>query len=91
MSEATLTEKEFRQDAALRQRTMTKVGGRLIPFMLLMFAAGVAHLAWMGVLAAIMFVEKATPAGNRVVVPVGVALAALAAIAFWAPGAIPGL
>jgi predicted metal-binding membrane protein len=59
--------------------------------MLLMFAAGVAHLAWMGVLAAITFVEKATPAGNRVVVPVGVALAALAAIAFWAPGAIPGL
>jgi predicted metal-binding membrane protein len=59
--------------------------------MLLMFAAGVAHLAWMGVLAAITFVEKATPAGNRVVVPVGVALAAPAAIAFWAPGAIPGL
>ena len=39
MSEATLTEKEFRQDAALRLRTMTKVGGRLIPFMLLMFGA----------------------------------------------------
>jgi ACS family tartrate transporter-like MFS transporter len=39
MSEATLAEKEFRQDAGLRQRTMTKVGGRLIPFMLLMFAA----------------------------------------------------
>lgn len=59
--------------------------------MLVMFAAGVAHLAWMGVLAAIMFVEKATPAGERVVAPVGVALAALAAIAFLAPGAIPGL
>jgi len=39
MSKATLTEKEFREDAALRLRTMTKVGGRLIPFMLLMFAA----------------------------------------------------
>jgi MFS transporter, ACS family, tartrate transporter len=39
MSEATLAEKEFRQDTALRLRTMTKVGGRLIPFMLLMFAA----------------------------------------------------
>ena len=59
--------------------------------MLVMFAAGVAHLAWMGVLAAIMFVEKATPAGRRIVVPVGAAFAALAAIALVAPGAIPGL
>jgi MFS transporter, ACS family, tartrate transporter len=39
MSEATLADREFQQDAALRLRTMTKVGGRLIPFMLLMFAA----------------------------------------------------
>jgi predicted metal-binding membrane protein len=59
--------------------------------MLVMFAAGVAHLAWMGVLAAIMFVEKATPAGNRVVAPVGAALGLLAAIALLAPAAIPGL
>jgi len=59
--------------------------------MLLMFAAGVAHLAWMGVLAAIMFVEKATPLGNRVVAPVGVVLGALAVIAFLVPGAIGGL
>ena len=59
--------------------------------MLVMFAAGVAHLAWMGVLAAIMLVEKATPAGNRIIAPVGAALGALAAIALVAPGAIPGL
>ncbi len=59
--------------------------------MLVMFAAGVAHLAWMGVLAAIMFVEKATPSGNRFVAPVGAALGALAVIALVAPGAIPGL
>lgn len=59
--------------------------------MLVMFAAGVAHLAWMGVLAAIMFVEKATPAGTRIVAPVGVAFGALAAIALLAPGAVPGL
>jgi predicted metal-binding membrane protein len=59
--------------------------------MLVMFAAGVAHLAWMGVLATIMFVEKTTPAGNRIVVPVGAALAGLAGIALLAPGAIPGL
>ena len=59
--------------------------------MLVMFAAGVAHLAWMGVLAAIMFVEKATPSGSRFVAPVGAALGVLAVIALVAPGAIPGL
>ncbi|HYL27144.1 MAG TPA: DUF2182 domain-containing protein [Candidatus Nitrosotalea sp.] len=59
--------------------------------MLVMFAAGVAHLAWMGVLAAIMFVEKATPAGDRIVAPVGAALGVLAVAALFAPGAIPGL
>jgi predicted metal-binding membrane protein len=45
----------------------------------------------MGVLAAIMFVEKATPLGNRVVAPGGVLLGALAVIALVAPGAIGGL
>lgn len=59
--------------------------------MLVMFAAGVAHLAWMGVLAAIMFVEKATPVGDRIVAPVGVAFALLAVVALLAPGAVPGL
>lgn len=59
--------------------------------MLVMFAAGVAHLAWMGVLAALMFVEKATPAGDRIVVPAGAALGVLAGVALLAPGAIPGL
>ena len=59
--------------------------------MLVMFAAGVAHLAWMGVLAAIMFVEKATPWGNRIVAPAGVTLGVCAVIALVAPGVIPGL
>jgi predicted metal-binding membrane protein len=59
--------------------------------MLVMFAAGAAHLVWMGVLAAIMFVEKTTPAGERIVAPVGAALATLAGIALFAPGSIPGL
>jgi predicted metal-binding membrane protein len=59
--------------------------------MLLMFAAGIAHLAWMGVLAAIMFAEKATPTGNRIVAPVGAALVLLAGVALVFPGAIPGL
>jgi predicted metal-binding membrane protein len=59
--------------------------------MLVMFAAGVAHLAWMGVLAAIMFVEKTLPAGDRIVALVAVMLGALAVVAFASPGAIPGL
>ena len=59
--------------------------------MLVMFAAGAAHLAWMGALASIMFVEKVTPAGRKIVAPVGIALAVLAAVALLAPGAIPGL
>lgn len=59
--------------------------------MLVMFAAGVAHLAWMGVLATIMFVEKTAPVGNRIVAPVGVALLVLAGIALLAPTAVPGL
>lgn len=59
--------------------------------MLVMFAAGVAHLAWMGVLAVVMLVEKGAPNGERLVVPVGVALALLAIVAALAPHAIPGL
>ncbi len=59
--------------------------------MAVMFAAGVAHLAWMGALAAIMFLEKTAPGGNRIVAPVGAALGALAVAGLFAPGAIPGL
>jgi predicted metal-binding membrane protein len=59
--------------------------------MLVMFAAGVAHLAWMGVLGAIMLVEKGVRGGDRIVAPVGFALAALAAIALFVPGAVPGI
>ena len=59
--------------------------------MLVMFAAGVAHLAWMGVLGLIMLIEKGAPEGDRIVAPVGVTLAVLAVVAAFAPGAIPGL
>lgn len=59
--------------------------------MLVMFAAGVAHLAWMGALGAIMLVEKGARGGDRIVAPVGVALAVLALVALFAPGAIPGI
>jgi predicted metal-binding membrane protein len=59
--------------------------------MLVMFAAGVAHLAWMGVLALIMLVEKAAPRGERIVAPVGAGLGVLAIVALLAPGSVPGL
>jgi predicted metal-binding membrane protein len=59
--------------------------------MLVMFAAGVAHLAWMGALALVMVVEKGVRGGDRIVVPVGLAFAALALLALMRPGAIPGL
>lgn len=58
--------------------------------MLVMFAAGVAHLAWMGILAAVMFAEKTLPHGERIVVPVGVACAIFALVALMAPHPIPG-
>ena len=57
--------------------------------MLVMFAAGVAHLAWMGVLGIVMFAEKVLPGGSRVTVPIGIALASLAVLALVTP--IPGL
>jgi predicted metal-binding membrane protein len=56
--------------------------------MLVMFAAGIAHLAWMGIFALIMFIEKVAPWGERIVVPVAAALALLAAIAIAVPGSI---
>jgi predicted metal-binding membrane protein len=59
--------------------------------MLVMFAAGVAHLAWMGVLGVVMLVEKGFPNGDRAVVPVGIALGGLAVVAAFAPHGIPGL
>lgn len=59
--------------------------------MLVMFAAGVAHLYWMAVLGAIMVLEKATPRGGRLTRPVGVVLGSLAALALVVPGAVPGL
>ena len=57
--------------------------------MMVMFAAGVAHLAWMGVLALVMVAEKTFPGGHRLVRPIGVALAVLALAALAVP--VPGI
>jgi predicted metal-binding membrane protein len=59
--------------------------------MLVMFAAGVAHLFWMGVLALVMLAEKAFPRGDRLVRPVAIVLSALAVCALALPGSVPGL
>jgi predicted metal-binding membrane protein len=56
--------------------------------MLVMFAAGVAHLYWMALLALIMLIEKTFPNGDRLVYPVGAIFALLTLTALFAPGAL---
>jgi predicted metal-binding membrane protein len=57
--------------------------------MMVMFAAGVAHLAWMGVIGFVMVAEKTFPGGHRLARPIGGALAVLAVAAIAVP--IPGI
>jgi predicted metal-binding membrane protein len=59
--------------------------------MLVMFAVGIAHLAWMGVIAVVMVAEKVAPWGERIVVPVAVVLGGLAVMALAVPGSVPGM
>jgi predicted metal-binding membrane protein len=59
--------------------------------MLVMFAAGVANLLWMGVLGALMFYEKVGRSGERVSRVAGVALLALAAAVFVHPSWLPAV
>jgi len=54
--------------------------------MLVMFAAGVAHLYWMALLALIMLIETTFPKGDRLVYPVGAIFALLALTTLVAPG-----
>lgn len=57
--------------------------------MLVLFAVGIANLAWMAPLALVMFYEKAAPRGERAVAPVGVVLLALGALVLAHPGWLP--
>jgi predicted metal-binding membrane protein len=59
--------------------------------MLVMFAAGVASLWWMGALTAVMVYEKTAPGGRRAVPVVGVSLLVLAALVLAHPGWAPGM
>jgi len=53
--------------------------------MLLMFATGVANLAWMGALTLVMVIEKTARAGERAVRVIGVVLLLLGALALAQP------
>ena len=57
--------------------------------MLLMFAMGVANLAWMAALTLMMVVEKNLPGGERSVRILGVGLVALAILVLAQPGWLP--
>jgi predicted metal-binding membrane protein len=57
--------------------------------MLLMFAVGMANLAWMAVLAAVMAYEKTGRHGRRLTPVVGVALLTLAVVVLVQPGWLP--
>lgn len=59
--------------------------------MLVMFAAGVAHLYWMAVLALIMVIEKTFPSGDRLVYPVGAIFFIISLTALIAPASAPAL
>jgi len=59
--------------------------------MLVMFAAGVASLVWMGGLTALMVYEKTARRGRRGVPLAGVALLAWAALVFLHPAGLPAV
>jgi predicted metal-binding membrane protein len=59
--------------------------------MLALFALGVMSLFWMAVVAAAILVEKVAPYGERLVLPIAVALVALGIWVAAAPASVPGL
>jgi predicted metal-binding membrane protein len=65
--------------------------GCCLGLMLALFAVGVMSLAWMAVVALVIFAEKVLPGGARLTAPVAVCLVALGALIAVAPGRVPGL
>jgi predicted metal-binding membrane protein len=59
--------------------------------MLALFAVGVMSIAWMVIIAALIFVEKVLPRGERLTVVLGVVLLALAVWVAASPGSVPWL
>lgn len=64
--------------------------GSCIGLMLLLVATGVMSLAWMTVIAAVAFIQKALPANAVVDVPFALAIVGLGALIVVAPSAVPG-
>ena len=59
--------------------------------MLVLFAVGVMSLAWMAVVAAVIFAEKVLPQGRRLTRAVAVGLVVLGIGVAAAPRSVPGL
>ncbi len=59
--------------------------------MLVMFAVGIANLAWMAPFALLMIWEKTGPGGDRGAVPIGIALIGLGALVMLDPAWMPDL
>ncbi|MDQ2984869.1 MAG: DUF2182 domain-containing protein [Actinomycetota bacterium] len=59
--------------------------------MLALFALGVMSLFWMAVIAGVIFLEKAAPAGDKLTRPLAVAFVALGIWVAVDPGSVPGL
>src|SRR5947208_14543868 len=57
--------------------------------MLALFALGVMSISWMVIVAAVIFVEKVLPRGDRLTYPIGIALLALAIWVAVDPGSVP--
>ena len=59
--------------------------------MLALFAVGVMSIAWMVIIAAVIFVEKVLPRGERLTQPLGLLLLGLAIWVAVSPGSVPWL
>jgi predicted metal-binding membrane protein len=65
--------------------------GCCVGLMLALFAVGVMSLAWMAIVAAVIFAEKVLPVGPRLPGPVALCLVGLGVWIALAPGGVPGL
>ena len=65
--------------------------GCCLGLMLALFAVGVMSVAWMAIVAVVVFAEKVLPGGARLTAPVAITLVALGALIAVAPGRVPGL
>lgn len=65
--------------------------GSSIGLMVMLVALGVMSVAWMLVIAALVFFQKLLPAKRAIDVPVALVIVALGVLIIAAPGSVPGL